>query len=192
MKRPKGARHASDRDVRRRRRPDRERPRSQPGGADRRDHARHSRLHLRQRPVAVRRHGAERDRPVDGPRGDRRRRGRRRGGRARQAGRPRGDAVRVLRRHLRVLPRGSADRLRARRLLRQQRHERRAGRGAAHPVRRRHPVHAAGRRGRRADAVAADALRRDGHRPPRRGRGAGSRRADASPSSATARSACAA
>ena len=31
-------------------------------------------------------------------------------------------------------------------------------------------VQAAGRRGRRADALAADALRRDGHRPPRRGR----------------------
>ena len=37
--------------------------------------------------------------------------------------------------------------------------ERRAGRGAAHPVRRRHAVPAAGRRGRRAHAVAADARR---------------------------------
>ena len=45
------------------------------------------------------------------------------------------------------------------------------------PLRRRHAVPAAGRRGRRADAVAADALRRDGHRPPRRRRRRGRARA---------------
>ena len=58
----------------------------------------------------------------------------------RQAGRARRDAVRDLRRHLRVLPRGTAHRLRPRRLLRQRRHQRRPGRGAADPVRRRHAV----------------------------------------------------
>ena len=159
--------------------------------AHRRDHARDSRLHLRQRPVAVRLDGAERDRPVDGSRGDRDRRGRRRRGPHDQARRPGGDAVRDFGRHLRVLSRGAADRVRARRLLRQQRHERRPGRGAAHPLRRRHPVPAAGRRGRRADALAADAGRRDGHRPPRRGHREGCVRARRWRSSATARSGCA-
>ena len=49
-----------------------------------------------------------------------------------------------------------------------------------------------GRRGRRADAVAADALRRDGDRPPRGARRAGRARARRRPSSATAPSASAA
>ena len=47
-------------------------------------------------------------------------------------------------------------------------------------------------RGRRADAVAAHAVRRDGHRPPRRRRRQGRGRARASRWSATAPSACAA
>ena len=51
---------------------------------------------------------------------------------------------------------------------------------------------AAGRRGRRADAVAADALRRARHRPPRRGRGRRQARATPWPSSATAPSGSAA
>ena len=75
----------------------------------------------------------------------------------------------------------------------QRRHRRRSGRGGARPARRRNARRPPGRRGRRADAVAADALGRDGHRPPR----GASRRSvdagqDASPSSATARSGCAA
>ena len=85
--------------------------------------ARHPRLHLRQRPVAVQRRWS-RARPA-----------RRMGHEAigvvedvgsrrphAQARRPRRHAVRDLRRHLRVLPRGAAHRVRARRLLRQQRH----------------------------------------------------------------------
>ena len=75
---------------------------------------------------------------------------------------------------LHVLRRGSADRLRPRRLLRQRRRgRRRAGRGAARAAGRRHPVPAERRRGRRADALAPHPLGRDGHRPPRGGHGPG-------------------
>ncbi len=62
----------------------------------------------------------------------------------------------------------------------------------ARALRRRDAVPAAGRRGRRADAVAADALRRARHRPSRRGRGRRQARGCAWPSSATGPSGCAA
>ena len=88
--------------------------------------------------------------------------------------------------------RGTAHRLRARRLLRRPQHWRRAGRGRARSPRRRDALRAAGRRGRRADAVAADALRRARHRPPRRRRGRRQARATPWPSSATAPSGSAA
>ena len=63
----------------------------------------------------------------------------------RQARRHGGGAVRVVRRHLRVLPRGPAHLLPARRLLGRARLRRRPGRGRAGPVRRRHAGQAAGR-----------------------------------------------
>ena len=89
----------------------------------------------------------------------------------------RGHAVRFLRRHLPVLRGRAADGLRPWRLLRQwRRGRRRPGRGAAHPAGRRHALPARRRRGRFADAVAADAGGRDGHRPPRRGDRPGRRR----------------
>ena len=76
--------------------------------------------------------------------------------------------------------------------VRLRRRRRRPGRGRARPAGRRHARRAPGRRRRRADAVAAHALRRDGHRPPRRGRGAASGPGEPSRSSATARSGSAA
>ena len=69
---------------------------------------------------------------------------------------------------------------------------RRPGRSRARPAGRRHAGRAAGRRRRRADAVAADALRRDGHRPPRGASPRASARARRSRSSATAPSVSAA
>ena len=58
-------------------------------------------------------------------------------------GRPRRRAVRLLRRHLPVLPRGPADLLRARRLLGRAARRGRPGRGDPGPAGRRHPVQAA-------------------------------------------------
>ena len=91
----------------------------------------------------------------------------------REARRPRRRTVRVVRRHLRLLPRGTAHLLPARRLLGRNRARRRPGRGGARPAGRRNARRPAGRRGRRADAVASDSLGRDGHRPPRCARGQG-------------------
>ena len=54
------------------------------------------------------------------------------------------------------------------------------GEGGARPAGGRNARRAARRPGPRADAVAADALRRDGHRPPRRARGEGDVRARSS------------
>ena len=122
--------------------------------------------------------------------------GARRGGRLRrphgEEGRPGRRAVRLVRRHLRVLPAGTADLLHARRMVGRHRARRRPGRGGAGAAGRRHAGRASGRPGPRADAVAAHALRRDGHRPPRRARREGAARARSSRSSATARWACAA
>jgi hypothetical protein len=113
--------NARDCHVRGRRRPSRGCPRPADRAADGRDSGGRPRLHLRQRPVAVQLDGAERERAEHGPRGDRRRRGRRQRGAHRQTRRPGGDAVRDLRRQLRVLPGGAQHGLRACRVFRQRR-----------------------------------------------------------------------
>ena len=82
-------------------------------------------------------------------------------------------AVPLVGRQLRLLPGRAAERVSARRQVRLRRRRRRPGRGGARPAGGRHAGRAAGRRRRRADAVAADARGRDGHRPPRRARGEG-------------------
>ena len=74
----------------------------------------------------------------------------------------------VVGRHLRLLPGRAAHLLPARRQVRLGRCRRRTGRSGARPPGGRDARRPAGRQGRRADAVAADALRRDGDRPPRR------------------------
>ena len=84
-------------------------------------------------------------------------------GQHREGRRLRHRAVRLLRQHLRVLPRGPAHLLPARRLLLHG-----AGRGGPRAAGRRHPRQGPGRRGLRAAALAADAVRRPDHRPPRR------------------------
>jgi hypothetical protein len=104
------------------------------------------------------------------PRVHRRGRGRRRRGPRAPQGRRRHRPLRLQRRHLPALPSGHHHELRPRRLLGLRRHGRRPGRGRARAVRRRHPrAHPRLRPLRGDDAFAARALRRDGHRPPRRG-----------------------
>ena len=159
-------------------RPARAGPRSQDRRPPGRRRPRARQLHLRLRPVALsRRPGAEGPAP-DGSRVRRRRRGRRRRGERRPGGRPRGGALRVVRRHVRVLPARAADVVRGRRRLRLPRpdgHARRRGSGRGGPraggrwdarpgaprcLDRRRP-HARG---------APQPLGRHGHRPPRRAR----------------------
>ena len=135
---------------------------------------------------------AQRARPPDRARVHRRRRGRRGRGAHAEARRPGRRPVRVVRRDLRVLPRGSADVMPARRLVGRARLDGGQGEAVRVPLADGTLVELPGGGDRRADAVAADPLRRDGHRPPRGRRGAASRRATRSPSSATAPSACAA
>ncbi len=160
--------------------------------ADRRDPPRGPRLHLRQRPVAVQRHAEERDGAEHGPRGHRRRRSRRQR-------RPHVKPGQVV-----VMPFAISDGtcefcqeglptacvhvgfVGNRGMNGAQAEALRIpfADGTLYPTRR--------QRERRAHAVAAHALRRDGHRPPRGGRRARRARATASRSSATAPSACAA
>ena len=160
--------------------------------ADRRARPGDARLHLRQRPLAVQHDGAERDRQPHGTRVHRHRRGGRRRRPHGEEGRPGRRAVRLVRRHLRVLPAGTADVLPPRRLVGRRRPRRRPGRSGARPAGRRDARRAPRRARPRADAVAAHALRRDGHRPPCSPRRQGRARARSSPWSATARSASAA
>ena len=151
---------ASNIHVRRRRRAGRERPRPDAAAADRRDGAGGARLHLRQRPAPLPLDaGLGRGQP-DGPRVHRRRRGDRRRRRHREARRPGHRAVRLVRQHLRLLPRGPAHLLP---------HGgfwggNGIGGGQAEAVRvpagRRHPRQGPGRRGLRPAAVAADPVRR--------------------------------
>ena len=165
---------ASNFHVRRRRRPGRDRARPEAAAAHRRDRARRPGLHLRQRPAPLPLDAGLRAGQADGPRVPRRRRGGRLRGVRAGRGRPGGRAVRLVRRHLRVLPGGPAHLLPARRVLGRGRCRRRPGRGGPG---------AAGRRARwsklpvgedsRAAAVAADAVRRVRHRLPRRGQGRG-------------------
>ena len=145
-------RHESNGDVRRGRRPGRERPRRPADRADRRARTRHPRRDLRQRSLAVQVDGADRVRPPHGPRVHRRRRGRRRRRPDGQDGRPRRLAVPVVGRHLRLLPRRAAERVPTRRQVRLRRRRRRPGRGGARAAGGRHARRAAGRRGRRAHA----------------------------------------
>ena len=150
-------------------------------------------VRLRLGPLVLPRPNALRGGQAGRPRVHRRGRGRRLGGRRAPQGRPRHRPVRLQRRHLPALPGRHHHELRPRRLLGQRRHRRRPGRGRARPVRRRHPGARPGHRPlRRDDALAARALRRDGHRPSRRGQRRRQGRAAWSPSSATARSASAA
>ena len=134
---------------------------------------RHTRRDLRQRPLAVQVDGAERDRPTHGARVRGSRRGRRRRGSLGQARRFRDLAVPLVRRHLRLLPRGPADLVPARRAVRRPGRRRRPGRSRSRAAGRRD----AGRPGveaeRRAAAVAPDADRRDVDRSPRGAGGAG-------------------
>ena len=85
--------------------------------AHRRPGARPARLHLRQRPAPVPLDAGRRRGPADGARVPRRRRGRRRRGLGPGPRRRRDRAVRLLRRHLRLLPGGPAHLLPRRRLL---------------------------------------------------------------------------
>ena len=107
--------------------------------AHRRDRPRRALLHLRLRPAPVPLHARHAGGRVDGPRVPRRRRGDRHRGRDGQARRPGHRAVRLVRRHLRLLPRGPADLVPPRRLLERRRRRRRPGRGRPRATRRRHP-----------------------------------------------------
>ena len=84
-----------------------------------------------------------------------------------EEGRPGRRSLRVVRRHLRVLPAGTADVLPAWRMVGRYRARRRPGRSGACPAGGWHAGRASRRARPRADAVAPDPLRRDGHRPPR-------------------------
>ena len=133
---------------------------------------------LRQRPLAVQVDGTATLGPQDGARVHRRRRGRRLRRRDRQGRRPRRRPVSLVRRNLRLLPRGTAERLSARRQV--WRHDVDGGQGEAVRVPQADgtlvvlPVAAD-------DALMPSLLtlvRRDGHRPPRRARGEGRTRQD--------------
>ena len=182
-----------NRHVRRGRRPHRERPRPGDPGADRRGDPRHARLHLRLRPLAV---------PVAEPRATARASWATRRSASSRRSAPTSARVKVG--DVVVMPFAFSD---GTCMFCDQGLQTACvhggffgnpevpgaqSRGGAHPAGGRDALRPAGRRGRRADAVAPDALRRDGHRPPRGGRRARSAPARASPSSVTAPSASAA
>ncbi len=154
--------HARNCNVRRRRRSYRERSRRPCHRADRRRPNRQPRLHLRQRSLAVQDDGTQRYRPTHGTRCHRRRRSRRGGRSHHESRRCRRHAVRVFRRHLRLLPRSAAYVMHPRRILRHRWHGRRTGRSAARPFGGRNTLRTTGRQRRRADAVPSHSFRRDG------------------------------
>ena len=160
--------HASSIHVRRRRRSDRDRARPRDHAADRRRRAHRALLHLRQRPAPVPQPAVDPRRNPDGPRVHRRRRGGRLGRGDPHARRLRDRPVRLVGRHLRLLPRGAADLVPSRRVLGRQRDRRRPGRGGTRAAGRRHPREGAGRRRRVALPVPAHPVRRVRHRLPRR------------------------
>ncbi len=125
-------------------------------------------LHLRERPVALPVHARLRTRSPHRPRVPGHRRGRgRRCGRVRRR-RPGRRPVRVVRRHLRLLPGRTADLVPPRGPVGPRRHRRRPGRSGPCPPGRRNPGEAVGRRGLRTHPLLAHPVGRVPDRLPLR------------------------